>query len=121
MDLKNKEEIERLIRCFGVDRDIYEYIEDLERNKDEILSKRNFNEKVNYFKALGNKVRFLIYNLIGKKEMSVCELTAILNLSQPAISHHIKILEQAGLIFGVKKGKFTHYEIYKNIEKKYLI
>ena len=37
MDLKNKEEIENLIRCFGVDRDIYEYIEGLERNKDEIL------------------------------------------------------------------------------------
>ncbi len=121
MHLKNKEKIERLIKFFGIDRDINEYLEDLERKKDEILSKSNFNEKVNYFYALGNSVRFLIYNLIGKKEMCVCELTAILNVSQSTISHHINKLKQAGLVFGVKKGKFTYYEIYKNIEKKYLI
>ena len=121
MNLKSKEEIEKLIKCFKIDKDILKYIEDLERNKAEILAKKNFIEKVNYFKALGDRVRFLIYNLIGKKEMCVCELTAILNLSQPAISHHIKILEQAGLIHGVKKGKFTSYEINKNLEKRILI
>ncbi|TKJ20100.1 MAG: hypothetical protein CEE43_13710 [Promethearchaeota archaeon Loki_b32] len=121
MDLKSKEEIEKLIKYFKIDRDILEYIESLERNKDEILTKKNFIEKVNYFKALGDRVRFLIYNLIGKKEMCVCELTAILNLSQPAISHHIKILDQAGLIYGVKKGKFTSYEINKNLKRSYLI
>ncbi|HUW89229.1 MAG TPA: metalloregulator ArsR/SmtB family transcription factor [Candidatus Nanopelagicaceae bacterium] len=121
MDLKNKEEIERLFKCCGIDRDIYEYLEDLERIKDEILSKRNFNESVNYFNALGNSARYLIYNLLGKKAMCVCELTAILNLSQSTISHHINKLKQAGLIVGVQKAKFTYYQIYKNIQKKYLI
>ena len=53
--------------------------------------------------------------------MCVCELTATLKLSQSTISHHIHKLKQAGLIFGVQKGKFTYYQINKNIEKKYLI
>jgi ArsR family transcriptional regulator len=53
--------------------------------------------------------------------MCVCELTATLNLSQSTISHHIHKLKQAGLIYGVKKGKFTYYQIDKNIEKKYMI
>jgi len=121
MDLKNKEELESLFKCCGIDRDIYEYLEDLARYKDEILSKRDFNETVNYFNALGNSARYLIYNLLGKKEMCVCELTAILNLSQSTISHHINKLKRAGLIFGVQKGKFTHYQIDRNFEKKYLI
>jgi len=121
MDLKNKEEIESLFKCCGIDGDIYEYLEDLKRIKDEILSKRDFNETVNYFNALGNSARYLIYNLLGKKEMCVCELTATINLSQSTISHHIHKLKQAGLIIGVQKGKFTYYQTDKNIEKKYLI
>ncbi|NVM19793.1 MAG: winged helix-turn-helix transcriptional regulator [Candidatus Lokiarchaeota archaeon] len=121
MDLKNKKEIESLFKCCGIDRDINDYLEDLERFRDEILSKEDFNETVNYFNALGNDVRYLIYNLIGKKEMCVCELTATLNLSQSTISHHIHKLKQAGLIYGVQKGKFTYYQIDKNIEKKYMI
>ena len=121
MDLKSKKEVERLFKCCGIDRDIYEYLEDLEKFRDEILSKGDFNETVNYFNALGNSTRYLIYNLIGKKEMCVCELTAILNLSQSTISHHINKLKQAGLIFGIQKAKFTPYQIYKNVEKKYLI
>ena len=121
MDLKNKKEIESLFKCCGIDRDIYEYLEDLERIKNEILSKRDFNETVKHFNALGNSVRYLIYNLLGKKEMCVCELTAALNLSQSTISHHIHKLKQAGLIFGIQKGKFTYYQIDKIVEKKYLI
>ena len=58
----------------------------------------------------------MIYNLINKKEMCICELSTILDLSQPSISHHVKILEQAGLIEGVKSGKFIHYQIKKVID-----
>lgn len=110
---KNKKKIKTLIECIGLDVDVHKYITDLENSRDEILSRKNFKENVISHKALGNKSRFLIYNLIKKKEMCICELSTILDLTQPTISHHVKVLEQAGLIEGKRSGKFTHYEIVK--------
>ncbi|MFX1329702.1 MAG: ArsR/SmtB family transcription factor [Promethearchaeota archaeon] len=113
---KNKEDIKTLIECIGLDVDIHQYIKDLEKTRDEILSRKNFKENVISHKALGHKSRYLIYNLIKKKEMCICELSTILDSTQPTISHHVKILEQAGLIEGVKSGKFIHYNLKKLIE-----
>jgi len=50
----------------------------------------------------------------------VCELEAVLDESQPSISHHLKTLENAGLVRGWKKGKFTHYDIVKEQISSYL-
>ena len=115
MTEKTKEDIKTLIECIGLDIDAHEYIKGLEKSRDEILARKDFKEDVVSHKALGYKTRYLIYHLIRKKEMCICELSTILDLSQPSISHHIKILEQAGLIEGVKSGKFIHYKLKKLI------
>jgi len=112
----NKEDIKTLIECIGLDVDVYKYINDLEKSRNEILSRKDFKENVIFHKALGHESRFLIYNLIKKKEMCICELSTIIDLTQPTISHHVKILEQAGLIEGIKSGKFIHYKIKKIID-----
>jgi len=112
----NKEDIKSLIECIGLNVDVNEYIRNLEKNRDEILSKKDFKEKVIYHKALGHETRYLIYNLIQKKEMCICELSTILTSTQPTISHHVKILERAGLVTGVKSGKFIHYQVIKKFE-----
>jgi len=117
MTEKTKEDIKTLIGCIGLDVDVYEYIKSLEKSRDEILARKNFKEDVISHKALGHESRFLIYNLIKKKEMCICELSTILDLSQPSISHHVKILEQAGLIKGVKSGKFTHYQLKRDPQR----
>ncbi len=116
MTEKTKDDIKTLIECIGLDIDVYEYIKGLEKNRDEILAREDFKEEVISHKALGQVSRFLIYNLIKKKEMCICELSTILDLTQPSISHHVKILEQAGLIEGVKSGKYIHYKIKKLID-----
>ncbi len=116
MTEKNRENIKTLIECYGSGVDINEYINKLEKTRDEILSRNDFKEKVISHKALGHESRFLIYNLIKKKEMCICELSTILDLTQPTISHHVKILEQAGLIEGIKSGKFIHYNLKKIID-----
>ncbi len=116
MELKHEEELRRLIECVGIDKNIIEYIEELKKKRDYILSRKDFEEKLSLHNALGHKIRYLIYNLIRQKEMCICELNAILDLTQSTISHHVKILEQAGLIIGIKSGKFTHYQIKKEID-----
>ncbi|MFD5337027.1 ArsR/SmtB family transcription factor [Streptomyces hawaiiensis] len=53
------------------------------------------------FKALGDPVRLRLLSLIASRaggEVCVCDLTPAFDLSQPTISHHLKLLRQAGLI-----------------------
>lgn len=64
--------------------------------------------------AFGNKDRFLILDILAGKDRCVCELEAILQKTQPAVSHHLKILEKHQLIRGWKKGKFTHYSLVRS-------
>lgn len=63
--------------------------------------------------ALGSEDRLLILDVLAQRDRCVCELEAILDKAQATVSHHIKILEDAGLIRGWKKGKFTHYSLVK--------
>jgi DNA-binding transcriptional ArsR family regulator len=63
------------------------------------------------FKALGDKTRLGILNLISTREMCVCELMAALELTQPTASHHLGILENAGVIKERKDSKWVFYRI----------
>lgn len=63
--------------------------------------------------AIGNEDRLLLLDALKEKDRCVCELEVIVGKSQPAVSHHLKILERNNLIRGWKKGKFTHYSLVK--------
>ncbi|MFW9950027.1 MAG: ArsR/SmtB family transcription factor [Candidatus Thorarchaeota archaeon] len=65
------------------------------------------------FISLGNETRLKIVKALSIKDYCVCELETILDKPQPSISHHLKTLEKSGLIRGIKKGYFTHYELVK--------
>lgn len=83
-----------------------------------------FNQKLislsTFLNALGNKERLTILTALKDKERCVCELEAILDKSQPSISHHLRELEKVGLIRGWKKGKYTYYTLLKKEFEKYL-
>lgn len=49
-------------------------------------------------KALGEPTRLKIVRLLGERELCVCELEALLEMSQPRVSQHIKVLKNAGVI-----------------------
>jgi len=49
-------------------------------------------------KALGEPTRLKIIKILSVREMCICELVAVLNMSQPGISQHVKVLKQAGLV-----------------------
>lgn len=63
------------------------------------------------FKALGDENRVHILRLLRGGEKCACHLLEQLNISQPTLSHHMKILCDAGIVVGRKEGKWMHYQI----------
>jgi len=66
------------------------------------------------FKALGDPVRLRLVSLIGARqgsEVCVCDLTSAFELSQPTISHHLKVLREAGLIDSERRGTWVYYRL----------
>ncbi|NUR03963.1 MAG: helix-turn-helix transcriptional regulator [Streptomyces sp.] len=70
-------------------------------------------ELAKVFKALGDPVRLRLLSMIASRgengETCVCELTPAFDLSQPTISHHLKLLRQAGLIDCERRGTWVYY------------
>lgn len=58
-----------------------------------------------FFKALGEPTRLKLVRLLAEKEMCICDLEEIMQISQPRISQHLKILKQVGLISERKIGQ----------------
>ena len=64
------------------------------------------------FKALADPTRVAIVNrLAGAEEVCVCDFVAALGLSQPTISHHLKILRGAGLVESERRGTWAWYRL----------
>ena len=63
----------------------------------------------NLFKALNDETRVKIINALILSEMCVCDIAALLNMTQPAVSHHLKLLKQAQLVKYRRIGKEMHY------------
>src|SRR6187401_2441806 len=64
------------------------------------------------FKALADPTRVAIINsLSAVEEVCVCNLTETFDLSQPTISHHLKILREAGLVESEGRGTWAYYRI----------
>lgn len=55
-------------------------------------------QTANVLKALGEPTRLKIIKFLSIQELCICELVAILDMSQPRVSQHVKVLRQAGLV-----------------------
>ena len=62
-------------------------------------------------KALSDPNRVKIIKMLQRRAMCVCELQAALKVSQPTVSNHLKVLEGAGLVAGVKEGPWVNYSL----------
>ena len=63
------------------------------------------------FKAFCDENRIRILNLLCGGEKCACRLLEELSISQPTLSHHMKILCDSGIVLGRKEGKWMHYRI----------
>lgn len=76
------------------------------------LDEEQAGELAKVFKALGDPVRLRLLSMIASRaggEVCVCDLTPAFDLSQPTISHHLKLLRQAGLIDCERRGTWVYY------------
>jgi ArsR family transcriptional regulator, arsenate/arsenite/antimonite-responsive transcriptional repressor len=64
------------------------------------------------FKALADPTRVAIVNrLAAADEVCVCDFVAALDLAQPTISHHLKVLREAGLVESSRRGTWAYYRL----------
>jgi ArsR family transcriptional regulator len=64
------------------------------------------------FKALADPARVTILNrLAAADEVCVCDFVAALDLAQPTVSHHLKVLREAGLIESSRRGTWAYYRL----------
>jgi ArsR family transcriptional regulator len=64
------------------------------------------------FRALSDPTRVAIVNrLASTEECCVCDLNAAFDLSQPTISHHLKVLRDAGLVESSRRGTWAYYRL----------
>ena len=64
------------------------------------------------FKALSDPIRLRLLSLIASHEggeACVCDLTGPFDVSQPTISHHLKVLREAGLVGSERRGTWVYY------------
>jgi len=63
------------------------------------------------FKALGDKNRLRIINILSERSLCVCELTEVLNISQSTVSGHLRVLKDAGIVEDKKDGLWVEYRL----------
>ena len=63
------------------------------------------------FKALADRTRLRLINLIGEDEVCVCFFVEVLKTNQPKISRHLAYLRKAGVVSARREGKWIHYRI----------
>ena len=78
----------------------------------------NLSFKARLFKALADENRLHILELLQGGERCACVLLENLHLSQPTLSHHMKILCDAGMVTGRKEGKWVYYTLNRETARE---
>jgi ArsR family transcriptional regulator len=73
----------------------------------------DLSEEESLFKALADQHRLRIIATIARSggEVCVCDLTDVVPLLQPTVSHHLKVLREAGLLLSERRGTWVYYRI----------
>jgi len=71
---------------------------------------------VNIFRALDDPNRLRILKMLEARELCVCEVREVLNLSASTVSKHLTVLRDAGLILDRKDGKWVNFRLNRGAE-----
>ncbi len=68
-------------------------------------------EFLKVLKAASDKNRLRILKMLERKDMCVCELSAVLGIAQPSVSRHMSLLKEAGLVSDERDGQWIIYRL----------
>ncbi|AOM83475.1 ArsR/SmtB family transcription factor [Salisediminibacterium beveridgei] len=85
--------------------------------RDQHAGLRNAADTAAVYKALGDPVRLEILGMLVERRCCKCELVDALDGAASTITHHLSILEKAGLIASSKDGKYTLFHLHADKEK----
>ncbi len=78
--------------------------------KEQLSRIRDFETVADVFKQLSDTTRLRIFWLLCHREKCVSEIASLMDMSNPAVSHHLRQLKGAGLIEGKREGKEVYYK-----------
>ena len=84
----------------------------------EPLTEREATDLAVVFKALGDPVRLRLLSLIAGHaggEACVCDIAAVVDVSQPTVSHHLKVLRTAGLLESERRASWVYYRVVPGV------
>ena len=70
-----------------------------------------YTENVGLFKAFADKNRLMIVDMLSCGELCACMILAKLKITQPTLSHHMRILCECGLVKGRREGNWIYYTL----------
>ena len=88
----------------------HDHGQDMEMKLSHMPGHEEFNIIANMFKLLGDSSRVRIFWLLCHCEECVMNLSAMVQMSSPAVSHHLKLLKATGLITSRREGKEVYYK-----------
>lgn len=91
--------------------DTEKHAENVNKVREDMLSERDFLFLAELFKALGDYTRVRILYALSINELCVCALAEVLDMSQSAISHQLRLLRAAKLVRYRKEGKNVFYAL----------
>ena len=86
----------------------------------ELSRTREFEAAAELFRLLGDSSRLRIFWLLCHCEECVLNLSVMMNMSSPALSHHLKLLKACGLIVSRRDGKEVYYRAAENLQAQEL-
>ncbi len=91
--------------CSVIHKDIFEYV------KKRMPEDEKLYHIAEFFKVVGDQTRIKILYALFESAMCVCDIAVLLDMSQSAISHQLRVLKQAGLVKYRKEGRIVFYSL----------
>jgi DNA-binding transcriptional ArsR family regulator len=85
------------------------------------MGEKNMKDLLDFLKLIADETRLKIIMMLSRRDMCVCEIMDELGMSQPAVSHHLRILKKNGIVRDDKDGRWVFYSLNKKVFTQRLV